>query len=287
MKKPVKSLAFICHPARESIPPLLKSLVEWCEENSIQVRMTTRMARIINRPELGMATHEMAAHIDMVIVLGGDGSILEATRSFAADGLPIAGINMGHLGFLTLEEPGNAVEFLKKIRDGKFRIENRMMLNATVRRNGKKVFSGIALNDVVIQKEPMLRVININVSISGCVINTYHGDGLIFSTPTGSTAYSLSAGGPIVPPWVSVIILCPLNCHTLSARPVITSDQEVLTARVGCIHSKVDLVLDGQESFRLQDGDEIDISRAQELARIVVFQSRNFFEVLRKKMKWG
>ena len=143
------------------------------------------------------------------------------------------------------------------------------------------------MNDVVIQKEPMLRVININVSISGCFINTYHGDGLIFSTPTGSTAYSLSAGGPIVPPWVNVIILCPLNCHTLSARPVITSDQEVLTARLGCIHSKVDLVLDGQQSFRLQDADEIEIVRAQELARIVVFKSRNFFEVLRQKMKWG
>ncbi len=287
MKKPVKRLAFICHPARESVPPLLKSLVEWCEANDILARMTDRMARIIDRPELGMARHEMASQIDMVIVLGGDGSILEAARSFAADGLPIAGINLGHLGFLTLEEPGNAVELLTRIRDGKFRIENRMMLQANVKRNGRKVFTGIAMNDVVIQKEPMLRVINIDVSISGCFINTYHGDGLIFSTPTGSTAYSLSAGGPIVPPWVNVIILCPLNCHTLSARPVITSDQEVLTATVGCIHSKVDLVLDGQESFRLQDADIIEISRARELGRIVVFQSRNFFEVLRKKMKWG
>ncbi len=287
MKKPVRRLAFICHPTRESVPPLLRSLVEWCESNDMQARMTTRMARLIDRPDLGMQRHEMASQIDMVVVLGGDGSILEATRSFAADGLPIAGINLGHLGFLTLEEPNNAVELLKKIRNGKFRIENRMMLQATVKRNGRNVFSGIALNDVVIQKEPMLRVINIKVSISGCAINTYHGDGLIFSSPTGSTAYSLSAGGPIVPPWVNVIILCPLNCHTLSARPVITSDQEVLTARLGCIHSKVDLVLDGQQSFRLQDADEIEIARASELARIVVFKSRNFFEVLRQKMKWG
>ncbi|MDD2999002.1 MAG: NAD(+)/NADH kinase [Erysipelotrichia bacterium] len=287
MKKPIKKLAFICHPARESLPPLLKTLLQWSEDNGMTARLTQRMARIVERPELGLARHEMASEVDMVVVLGGDGTILETARAFAADGIPIAGINLGHLGFLTLEEPRNAIHTLEKIRDGKFRIENRMMLYAEVRRKERKVFSGMALNDIVIQKEPMLRVINIDVSISGSFINTYHGDGLIFSTPTGSTAYSLSAGGPIVPPWVNVIILCPLNCHTLSARPVITSDQEVLTARVCCRHSKVDLVLDGQESFRLDDQDEIKISRAQELGRIVVFKSRNFFEVLRKKMKWG
>lgn len=287
MKKFIKNLAFICHPTRESLPPLLKTLLQWADNNGIGVKLAPAMAKIIERPELALPRPDMAAVVDMIVVLGGDGSILEATRAFAGDGLPIAGINIGHLGFLTLEEQNNAISALEKIRDGKFKIENRMMLQATVRRDGKKVFSGIALNDIVVQKEPMLRVININVSISGRSINTYHGDGLIFSTPTGSTAYSLSAGGPIVPPWVNVIILCPLNCHTLSARPVITSDQEVLIARLGCIHSKVDLVLDGQESFRLQNEDEIEIARAVELGRIVAFKNRNFFDILRRKMKWG
>lgn len=287
MKKNIKNIAFICHPARESLPPLLKTLLQWSDNNGIGVKLVPGMAKIVERPELGIPRQEMAANVDMVVVLGGDGSILEAARAFAGDGLPIAGINIGHLGFLTLDEQSNAINTLEKIRDGKFRIENRMMLQATVRRNGRKVFSGIALNDVVIQKEPMLRVININVSISGRSINTYHGDGLIFATPTGSTAYSLSAGGPIVPPWVNVIILCPLNCHTLSARPVITSDQEILNARVGCVHSKVDLVLDGQESFRLQNDDTIEICRAVELGRIVAFKTRNFFDILRRKMKWG
>jgi NAD+ kinase len=245
------------------------------------------MAQIIDRPELGLPRQDMAREIDMVIVLGGDGSILETTRAFAADGIPVAGINLGYLGFLTLDEPKNAINTLEKLRDGKFRIENRMMLQAVVRRNGRKMFRGIALNDIVIQKGTMLRVININVSISGNIVNTYHGDGIIFATPTGSTAYSLSAGGPIVPPWVNVMVICPLNCHTLTARPVITSDQEIVSARLSCIHSKVDLVLDGQEGFRLLDGDEIEISRANELGKIIVFKSRNFFEVLRKKMNWG
>lgn len=287
MKKKLKNIAFICHPARSSLPPILKGLIEWAENNEIGVRLTPRMAQIVERPELGLPRQDMAGEIDMVVVLGGDGSILETTRAFASDGIPVAGINLGHLGFLTLDEPKNAINTLEKLRDGKFRIENRMMLQAVVRRNGRKMFRGIALNDVVVQKGTMLRVINIHVSISGNTVNTYHGDGIIFSTPTGSTAYSLSAGGPIVPPWVNVIVLCPLNCHTLSARPVITSDQEVLNARVSCVHSKVDLVLDGQEGFRLLDGDEIEVSRANELGRIVVLKSRNFFEVLRKKMNWG
>lgn len=287
MEKPIKNLAFICHPAREKLPPMIKSLLEWADEKGIGIRMAPSVAQIIDRRELGMTTHELGSSVDMIVVLGGDGSILGAARTFAPYKLPIAGINLGHLGFLTLDEQANAVSTLEKIREGRFRIENRMMLQATVRRNGENVFSGIALNDMVVQKEPMLRVINLNVSISGRSINTYHGDGLIFSTPTGSTAYSLSAGGPIVPPWVDVIIVCPLNCHTLSARPVITSDKEVLTARLGCVHSKVDLVLDGQESFRLQNDDEIEISRASEIGRIVVFESRNFFDILRRKMNWG
>ncbi len=287
MKKKLKTLAFICHPTKSDLPPILETLIEWSEANGIGVRLTPRMAQIIKRPELGLPRQDMAKEIDMVVVLGGDGSILETTRAFAADGVPVAGINLGHLGFLTLDEPKNSINTLEKLRDGKFRIENRMMLQAVVKRNGRRMFRGIALNDVVIQKGTMLRVININVSISGNKVNSYHGDGIIFATPTGSTAYSLSAGGPIVPPWVNVVVICPLNCHTLSARPVITSDQEMVSARLSCVHSKVDLVLDGQEGFRLLDGDEIEVSRAKELGKIIVFKSRNFFEVLRKKMNWG
>jgi NAD+ kinase len=208
-------------------------------------------------------------------------------RSFAADGIPIAGINLGHLGFLTLGDATSAISILNRIKRGRFRIENRMLLQAVVRRDGEIVHRGLALNDVVIVKGPILRVIDVRVAISGTAVNSFRGDGVIFSTPTGSTAYSLSAGGPIVPPWVNVMIVCPLNSHTLSARPVITSDSEVITAAISCTHSKVDLVFDGQEGFCLQDGDVVEVSRAIETGRIVVFQKRDFFQVLRRKMKWG
>lgn len=287
MTTSINKFAFVCHPAKPAVQPLLQDILVWAEQKSVQVRLTLDVARKIGRPELGKNRKSIVKGADMLVVLGGDGSILEAARTYGADKIPIAGINLGHLGFLTLDEADNALTILEKLRKGRYRIENRMMLEAIIIRDSTPIFRGIALNDVVIQKGPTLRVIKLKSSISGNLINTYHGDGLIISTPTGSTAYSLSAGGPIIPPWVDVMIVCPLNCHTLSARPVVVSDREVLSNRLECIHSNVSLVLDGQEAHKLKDNDQVEIRRAKEVAHIVVLKSRNFFEVLRKKMKWG
>ena len=186
-----------------------------------------------------------------------------------------------------MEDPKNAITALRRLKNGNYAVEPRMMLRTNVYRDGEKIYSGIGLNDVVIQKAPMLRVIKINVSISGNIINTYQGDGLIVSTPTGSNAYSLSAGGPIVPPWVNVMVICPLNSHMLSARPVIAADNEVLNCKISCVHSIVELVIDGQANFKLLNNDVVEIIRAEEISHIVVFKERNFFNVLRKKMSWG
>ena len=245
------------------------------------------MARQLGRPELGMLRHEMPGHVDMIVVLGGDGSILEAVRAFAHDSLPVAGINLGHLGFLTLGSSGQVMDIFARLHEGRYEIEDRGMISAAVHRQEQRIYGNYALNDFTVVKEPISRVIDLEVSISGTAVNSFRGDGVIFATPTGSTAYSLSAGGPIVPPWVSALILCPIASHTLSARPVITSDQEVFEARLHCTHSQVDLVTDGQEGFRLIDGDLIEVSRASVSARIVVLQKRSFFQVLREKMKWG
>lgn len=282
----INTIGIVCHPARESLPLLLK-LVEWAKNSKITIKLDAKTAKKIKQPKLMASQEQMAKEADIILVLGGDGSILQTVRAFAKSKAPIAGINLGHLGFLTLDESENAISTLEQIKKGLFRIENRMMLQTRVVRGSKEVYRGIALNDVVIQKEPMLRVINIKVSVSGSAVNTYHGDGLIIATPTGSTAYSLSAGGPIVPPWVDVIILCPLNCHTLSARPVITSDKELLSARLECVHSNVDIVLDGQESFCLKNGDLIEVEKAEQVGKIAVLKPRNFFDVLRRKMSWG
>ena len=287
MKPKIRRIGIFGHPTRSTVPALIKQILKWARESDVEIRLSPRMAKKTGHPELGVSYRDMSALVDMIVVLGGDGTILQTVRTFARDGLPIAGINLGHLGFLTLGDAKNALSVLERLKRGNFRIENRMIIRTIVRLDGEQVFEGFALNDIVIAKGNVLRVIGVDVSISGTDITSFRGDGVIFSTPTGSTAYSLSAGGPIVPPWVNVMLICPLNSHTLGVRPVITSDQEVVLAKVECSHSKVDLVIDGQEGFPLCNGDEIEVARAQELGRIVVFRTRNFFQVLRQKMKWG
>ncbi len=287
LERHIRRFGLVCHPTRGSVPGLLDSIICWARESKVEVVLDSFTANKSGFRELGVPKKEMTAAVDLIVVLGGDGSILETVRAFARDGIPIAGINLGHLGFLTLGGAKDAIPIFERLKNGKFRIENRMMLRAEVRRQGKPVWQGIALNDMVIIKGNIWRVIDVDVCVSGTFVNAFRGDGVIFSSPTGSTGYSLSAGGPIVPPWVTAILICPLNTHTLSARPVITSDQETILARVSGTHSKIDLVIDGQEEFALQDGDEIEVSRASEVGRIVVLKPRNFFRVLSTKMKWG
>lgn len=284
---PVNRIAFVCHQTRSAVPATLRQIVDWADQNGVEILLDHHDAKRIDTPQLGHDQSELAANAQIVVVLGGDGTILDAVRHFSPYGLPVAGINLGHLGFLTVGAGERAIPILERIRAGRFKVENRMMLKATVLRGEETMLTKIALNDVVVVKQPVDRVIGVKVSISGTLINSFRGDGIICSTPTGSTAYSLSAGGPIVPPWVNAMIVCPLNSHTLTARPVVISDHEILQAIIHCSNSQADLVFDGQEGFNLVDGDRIEVSKADEPAKIVVFKTRNFFQVLRKKMNWG
>ncbi len=286
MKK-IEILGFTCHPRNPMVPELMPRIISWAENTGTQVHFELSMAQVMNVPALGLPLDKMSEKAEVIVVLGGDGTILQALRTFAGDDIPIAGINLGHLGFLTLGTPMVLEKLLNRLRSGKYSIETRLMLESRVIRDGQQVQRGIAANDIVIIKEPISRVIDVHVSISGTPITSFRGDGVIFSSPTGSTAYSLSAGGPIIPPWVDAMLICPLASHTLSTRPVVTSDKEIFLATLSGSHSKVELVLDGQEGIELFNGDRIQVSRAKENASIVVLQERNFFEILRKKMQWG
>ena len=220
----ISRFAVICHPTRSQAPDLVREVLAWARERNIVIWLEPFMARQLGRPELGMLRHEMPGHVDMIVVLGGDGSILEAVRAFAHDSLPVAGINLGHLGFLTLGSSDQVMNIFTRLHEGRYEIEDRGMISAAVHRQGQRIYGNYALNDFTVVKEPISRVIDLEVSISGTAINSFRGDGVIFATPTGSTAYSLSAGGPIVPPWVSALILCPIASHTLSARPLVLAD---------------------------------------------------------------
>lgn len=287
MESKISCFAMLCHPTNAAAPKMMQLALDWARKCGVKILVEKPMAEKVGLPKIGVSRRVMARECEMVLVLGGDGSILEAVRAFASHRLPITGINLGHLGFLTLGQAADTVKYLERLRLGQYHIEKRLMLSATVKREGKVIHQGLALNDVVVVKDPISRVIHIDVSISGTFISGFRGDGVIFSTPTGSTAYSLSAGGPIIPPWVEAFLLCPLASHTLGVRPVVTSDREIFLAHLTCSHSKVSLVLDGQEGFPLKDGDEIEVARAKEEALIVALQRRNFFKILQKKMKWG
>jgi NAD+ kinase len=287
MPKAVTTFGILCHRTNLDAPRLLPPILRWATGEGVTILLDRTEAIGLGFPELGVAREEMAAAAEMIVVLGGDGSLLKAVRHFAPAGIPIAGINLGRLGFLTLGLAVDTLKIFQKLRSGQYHLEERMLLEAVVKRRGKIVFRGIAMNDAVIVKAPISRVIDVEVSISGTFISSFRGDGVIFSTPTGSTAYSLSAGGPIIPPWIRGLLLCPLASHTLNARPVVTSDRETFAALLSSVHPDVELVIDGQEGFGLKHNDRIEIACARDSARVVVQQPRNFFKILRQKMKWG
>ncbi|MBI3039625.1 NAD(+)/NADH kinase [bacterium] len=287
MVKEINRIGLFCHPTNFSNPQLIDQIVNWASQHGVKIVMDREEAKKVGHSNLGSPRELVHELIDMAVVLGGDGSILKAVREFAEYSIPVAGINLGRLGFLTMGSVGNTFKILEKLRTGRYNLEDRMMLAATITRNGKQVFQRTALNDVVI-KNTVAGVISLDVSISGTEVSSFCGDGVIFSSPTGSTAYSLSVGGPIVPPWMSILLICPISSHTLGTRPVITSDHEKITAILRArFFSKVSIFTDGQDSFFVEDGDQIQVCKGKNIAKIVVTHRRNFFKVLRTKMKWG
>ncbi len=287
MSTPIQRIGLVSHPSITGSPTLLEFIREWANQHGVELLLSEELAQQAGLSSEGVTPQTMARSAEMIVVLGGDGSILRAVRRFARHRLPVAGVNLGHLGFLTMGGRDDTFKVLERLRTGQYDLEERMMLHVRVRRDGQEVYAGTGLNDVVVIKQPVARVIEVAVAISGTPMSTFKGDGVVFASPTGSTAYSLSVGGPIVPPWVPLMALAPISSHTLGVRPVVVSDQEVIQARLGPTAENVNLVLDGQEGFDLNEGDEIDVLRAIDVARIVVNRRRNFFKVLRHKMKWG
>lgn len=224
---------------------------------------------------------------DLVICLGGDGTILSTARLFAGHKAPILGINLGNLGFLAEVMPSDCDRALGRIfADGDYGIEKRLMLKCVVERGRRKAVTFYALNDIVVHRRSSSKMAVLEAFIGGKFVDEYHGDGLIVSTPTGSTAYSLSCGGPIVAPELMAIIINPICAFTLSSRPLIVSDR----ARIKIINrtpGQAILATDNQEFFKLQKDDSVIITRSEYYARLIKFSENNFFDILRTKLCWG
>ena len=221
---------------------------------------------------------------DLVVAFGGDGTILHLARAASMRGVPVLGVNLGSLGFMSDLEAGE-LELLKNLAVGQFRREKRMMLDVSVLREGRTVYTGSALNDAVVTKGAMARVVRLQVSAGEDRLGLFSGDGVVVATPTGSTGYSLSAGGPIVEPTAENIIVTPICPHALSARSIVLGGDRQVAVRMGRMTRKTAyLSVDGGKAFRLSGGDTVELRRSAAKTRLVRLTGRSFYEILNHKL---
>ncbi len=280
----MKTAGFILKPNAPEIKPLYEKIKSQFEARGLRVVIAERSAEMIGIE--GLTFEKMCEEADFLVSLGGDGTLLSLVRRSYGYHKPVVGINAGTLGFLadiTIEDVDN---FLEQLFAGDYRIDDRMMIEGCVitKEGGKQNF--FAFNDVVITRPVVSKMAKINASIDGEWFNTYKGDGLIISTPTGSTAYNLAAGGPMMYPLTQAFILTPILAHSLSnQRPLVVPAD--FTIELSSPEEKVIAVIDGQDNYEMQEGDMLVIRGAVEGAKLLHRKERNYFSVLREKLSWG
>ncbi len=281
----MKKIGIICKPGRPEPPDILRDLLPWLRQQGHETFVDSETASVLDIR--GFSRPEIAALVDVVFVLGGDGTMLSVSRLVAHAGIPILGINLGGMGFITEINRNEIREAVERVVSDRFSVEERLMLNAAVRRSGEKVSAYTVLNDVVINKGALARIIDMETFINGTYVTTFKADGLIISTPTGSTAYSLAAGGPIIYPTLDSIVLTPICSHTLTNRPLVLPHDVAIEVTLKTLSEDVYLTLDGQVGFSLRMDDALEISRSAFKTRLIVPDERDYFKILRTKLKWG
>lgn len=264
-----------------------KRLTAWLASRGKKACVDSHTAAAINMQ--GYELTELPSVVEMLIVLGGDGTLLSAARHVADAhaNVPIFGVNLGSLGFLAEVSLEELYDNLEKAFAGKLETEERMMLSASVIRAGKRLVRYRVLNDAVINKGALARMMELRITVSDGHLTTLRADGLIVATPTGSTAYSLSAGGPIIHPAIHCFVLTPICPHTLSNRPIALPDTAVVTVCLSSLSEDVTLTLDGQIGFPLVTNDCVEIKRSKFKMRVIKHPAKSYYEILRTKLKWG
>lgn len=282
----IRTVGIISRPRREDVATVVPTLIAWLSSKKLDVFYDEETAGFISSSGRRRTRQQLAAEVDFLIVLGGDGTLLSAARAAAVRRIPILPVNLGGLGFLTSVTLEEVFPVLDHVLAGQHSVSERVMLQVELRRGGVCIETHRALNDAVLSKGPLSRMIDLDLHIDGDFVSKYKADGLIVSTPTGSTAYSLSAAGPIIHPVVAAFVITPICPHTLSDRPLVVPDTaEIETGCLGETHAA--LSLDGQIGIELQDGDRVRITKADETVSLVRAPNKTYYEVLRSKLGWG
>jgi NAD+ kinase len=278
----IRTVGLVVKRDRPRAVRLARRMIAWCRRRGLRVLVDAE-ARLDGVPSTDKRT--LARSVDLIVVLGGDGTLLSIARR--ASRVPILGVNLGQLGFLTEVVEDEAMPMLARVVAGRYEVERRLTLAATHERGGKTIGRFRALNDVVITNGARARIISFAVAVDDLPLTTYRADGLIVATPTGSTGYSLSAGGPIVEPSLEVLLLSPISPHTLSNRPVVLRPGAVIRITMPPAQQDALLTVDGQEAHPLAPGDVVTVRRSGSRVALVRAPNRTYYDVLRSKLGWG
>lgn len=281
----MKRIGIILKKGKFETLEILKDFISWLRSRGIESYVEAEAASFLK--EKSIEKERMLSMVDLLAVFGGDGTMLSVARLVKGKNVPILGINLGGLGFITEINKDELYEAFKLILDGKYFIEERIMLDAFVYRQNIRIANFTVLNDVVINKGALARIIDLETYVNRSYVTKFKSDGLIISTPTGSTAYSLSAGGPILYPTLSCVIVTPICPHTLTHRSIVLPDSFIIDVVLTSVSEDVVLTLDGQVGFSLHRGDRIEVSKSDFKTQLLVLPQRDYFQILRTKLKWG
>lgn len=285
--KTFQSIGILSRPRRAQLSVVVPPLLKWLNERGVAVAYDEETAAALTDTSKGKPRPVVADSSQLLLVLGGDGTMLAAARLAAPRGIPILPVNMGSLGFLTSFTLDELYPALEEILASRFSVSQRVMLQAELKRAGSVIEEQCALNDAVIHKGALARMIQLELHINSDFVCRYRADGLIVSSPTGSTAYSLSAGGPIVHPAVESFIITPICPHMLSDRPLVIRDSSCIEVKLNGDTESVYLTLDGQRGIPMQPMDTLCVRRADEQLKLIQPPKKPYFDILRSKLKWG
>ncbi len=288
-KHEFKTIGLIGRYGDPTVSTLLHDLSSFLKNRKLNVLLDESTASLVPDHNLDIANRQtIGEKCDLVIVLGGDGTLLNAVRSLADFSVPLLGINRGRLGFLSDIQPKEMEKYLNEILDGQYIAKERFLLHTHIEREGEKIGESDAFNDVVVHKWDVARMIEVKIFIDDQYVNTMRSDGLIVSTPTGSTAYALSGGGPIINPSLNAIVLVPICPHTMSNRPIVISGDSQIRIKVkNASQSQAQITCDGQINLGLVSGDYVMIKKNKNPVELIHPTNHDYYEILRAKLHWG